>query len=332
MLLASLLGTVTLAAFAVASPTADTNSSYVGYLISTFTDAEPKVQQYLSNGSDALSYRFLNKGQPILASTVGTKGVRDIFLATNTARSDYYLLATDLDINAPSFSWDQATRTGSLGIVIWHSTNLVDWAPSVLRTVESPTAGMVWAPSAVYDSSSSQFFVFWSSRHYSPDDTDHTGIATTLDSIRYATTTDFVTFSEPQDYVALNDTPLIDQEFLYLGSPGYYARFLKNETTLQVYQETTTEGLFGRWERVPGYVTEEIPREGPAAFGDVEREGVWHLLLDDYTEYVPYETSGIWEGEWVESESSGFPMGLKHGSVTLLTSGEYEAVAARYPA
>jgi hypothetical protein len=75
-------------------PGASRDTIYVGYLVSTFTDANPKVQQYLSNGNSAYSFRFLNDGNPVLASTVGTQAVRDIFLATNTARSELYLLAT----------------------------------------------------------------------------------------------------------------------------------------------------------------------------------------------------------------------------------------------
>lgn len=81
----------------VGSPTAINTrqtSSYVGYLISTFSDARPQVQQYLSNGNSASSFTFLNGGQPVLASTVGTKGVRDIFLTTNDERSQYYIIAT----------------------------------------------------------------------------------------------------------------------------------------------------------------------------------------------------------------------------------------------
>lgn len=82
---------------AVASPApinTRQETGHVGYLISTFSDARPQVQQYLSNGNSASSFTFLNGGQPILASTVGTKGVRDIYLTTNADRSQYYLIAT----------------------------------------------------------------------------------------------------------------------------------------------------------------------------------------------------------------------------------------------
>lgn len=68
--------------------------SFVGYLVSTFSDVTPAVQFHLSKGNDAGSYTFLNKGQPVLKSTVGTKGVRDVFLAHDSARTNYYMIAT----------------------------------------------------------------------------------------------------------------------------------------------------------------------------------------------------------------------------------------------
>lgn len=190
---------------------------------------------------------------------------------------------------------------------------------------------MAWAPSAVWDEATSQYYVFWASRHYAASDTDHEGTAN-LDRIRYATTRDFVSFSEPSDYVALSDTPLIDQEFQYLGTPGHFVRFLKNETVNQVYQETTTGGIFGTWSRIPGYVRSESPLEGPASYADNLDPDVYHLFLDNYTEYVPFETSDILSPEWVASSRDGFPTGLKHGSVTPLTQEEYDAIAAKYPA
>lgn len=190
---------------------------------------------------------------------------------------------------------------------------------------------MVWAPSAVWDDATEQYYVFWASRHYDASDAGHTGTAN-LDRIRYATTKDFVTFSAASDYAALPTTPLIDQEFQYLGTPGSYVRFLKNETVNQVYQETTSDGLFGTWTRTPGYVRNESPLEGPASFADNLDPDTYHLLLDDYTEYVPFETSDILSPEWKAADRSGFPTGLKHGSVTPLTQAEYDAVAAKYPA
>lgn len=196
--------------------------------------------------------------------------------------------------------------------------------------VESSTAGMVWAPSAVWDDATSQFHVFWSSRFYQSSDAGHTGTAS-LDRIRYTTTKDFTTFTPAKDYIK-SDIPLIDQEFQYLGKQGHYTRFLKNEEINQVYQETTTEGLFGDWKRIPGYVVNETPREGPASFADNVVPGLYHLLLDDYNKYVPFQTDNILSPRWVRSEYKQFPAVLKHGSVTPLTREEFDTVAAKYPA
>ncbi|KAF4342914.1 arabinase [Fusarium beomiforme] len=323
MRVARLLATGLSASFVYSLPAVDSkaaNSKYAGYLISTFSDTTPQVQWHLSDGDSASSFNFLNEGMPVLTSNVGTKGVRDVFLATNTARSEYFTIATD--INAPDFTWDLAARNGSRGLVVWSSKDLVN-------CVESDTAGMAWAPSVVWDEPSMQYYVFWAARHYAASDLEHKGTAT-LDRIRYATTTDFKAFSAPKDYHAPNDTGLIDQEFLYLDKPGHFARFLKNETINQVYQETTSTGLFGTWTRVPGYVRPESPLEGPGAFADLRTPGLYHLLLDDYTQYIPFQTSDILSPKWEKSSFPKFPKCLEHGSVTPLTKKEYDTISAKF--
>lgn len=189
---------------------------------------------------------------------------------------------------------------------------------------------MVWAPPAVWDNKTSQFHVFWSSRFYSKGDSRHTGTAT-LDRIRCASTKDFASFTSARDYIKA-DIPLIDQEFQYLGAPGQYARLLKNEKNNQVYQEVTKGGLFGEWRRIPGYVTNEDPREGPASFADNATPGLYHLLLDDYKKYVPFQTANINAPSWQKSSYPNFLSALKHGSVTPVTQTEYDSLLARYPA
>jgi hypothetical protein len=195
-----------------------------------------------------------------------------------------------------------------------------------VNSVEDETAGMVWAPSAVWDDESQQFYVFWASRFYEAADTDHNSIAG-LDRIRYATTKDFKTFTPPADYIA-DGTPVIDQEFQYLGQPGHFTRFIKNETVNQIYQENTTGGLLGSWERVPGYVTSGSPWEGTASYADNLVAGKYHIFLDNYTEYVPFESTDL--EIWTASNRDGFPTGLKHGSVTQVTQAELDAIKAKY--
>ena len=127
----------------VAAVTAQ-NNTYVGYLISTFSDKTPAVQWHLSKGNDPGAYTFINRGQPVLRSTVGTKAVRDVFLATNSARDEWFMICTDLDVMAPGFSWDRVTRRGSRSMVVWRSKNLVDWEGPLLPLYGFPVSPITY--------------------------------------------------------------------------------------------------------------------------------------------------------------------------------------------
>ncbi|KAK7227896.1 hypothetical protein V2G26_000066 [Clonostachys chloroleuca] len=286
------------------------------------------VQQRASFLNVAMNLLQLNQGKSILNPDIGTGGIRDPYLTTNSDRSVFYLIATDLDITVPGFSWDTATRNGSLGIVVWTSPNLADWSGPYLPTVEIPDAGMVWAPSAVYDETKGGWDVFWSSRFY--DNPAHSGWAT-YDRIRTSFTTDFATFSTPRDYVSFADTSVIDQEFQYLGAPGNYVRFLKNVTTSQIFAEKTTTGIFGTWDRIPGNAREESPREGTLAYQDNVVADKYYLWVDDYIQYIAYETTDILNNAWEPTSSNGIPPSIKHGSVFSVTQAEYDLLLSKYP-
>jgi hypothetical protein len=190
---------------------------------------------------------------------------------------------------------------------------------------------MVWAPTAVWDDDTSQYYVFWASCFYSSSDTGHTGTKS-LNRIRYATTKDFTTFSAPKDYINFASNSVIDIEFLYLGTKGHYARFFKDETAgSHVPIEFSTTGLFGTWTRL-GNVRNEGSLEGPASFADNTTPGKYYLFLDNYTQYLPFYTTNINAVPWSSPSWPNFPKGLKHGSVTPLTQAEYNAVSAKYPA
>ncbi|UPX14554.1 uncharacterized protein EKO05_0005032 [Ascochyta rabiei] len=158
------------------------------------------------------------------------------------------------------------------------------------------------APLAVWDDATQQFHVFWASRFYDTTGTAHNSVAG-LDRIRCTTTKDFVTFTAPADCIA-DGTPVIDQEFQYLGQPGQFTRFIKNETINQIYQENTTGGLFGSWERIPGYTTAGSLWEGTASDADNVVAGKYHVFLDNYTEYVPFESTDL--QTWTASSRDDF--------------------------
>ncbi|KAK4127253.1 glycoside hydrolase family 43 protein [Parathielavia appendiculata] len=318
----------------VLSGRADPNLA--GYLGVFFLGADPFVYFYLSNGNDPLSFKALNRGSPIIRPTKGTGGVRDPTVIPgggSEAGTKWYIIGTDLDIGKTS--WDAAQRTGSRGIFVWESTDLINWGNERLVIVEDATAGMVWAPEAIWDPAKGQYLVHWASKFYGTSDPGHTGSPSNT-RIRYAYTSDFKTFTTPQTLIDKSPTNIIDLTFLPLNgaSSNSFLRFMKDETRKTVFVEVSSTGLFGTWTR-PGGDSAIIQKgvEGPAAYWDNTVPGKVHLLLDFYGEdgYRPYESSDpASNSAWTASNRAAFPRNLRHGSVLPVDRKAYEALRARW--
>lgn len=265
--------------------------SLTGYLGAFFLGDAPSVYFYLSDGNNALSMSPLNKGAAVLNATLGTKGIRDPSIVSNGG-DKYFIIGTDLNI--ADTTWDASQRTGSRKIFVWESNDLSTWTNQRLVEVENDTAGMVWAPSAIWDPATSSYLVHWASKFYETSDPQHTGTPSAI-RIRYAHTTDFKTFTAPKDYINYEPTNIIDLEILPLGNESF-ARFLKDESAKTVFTEISTTGLFGTWTR-PGGPDAIIQSgvEGPAPYWDNEVPGKAHLLLDFYggNGYAPYESVNV---------------------------------------
>ncbi|KAB5583247.1 arabinosidase [Coniochaeta sp. 2T2.1] len=312
------------------------NPSLSGYLGAFFLGADPYVYFYLSNGNNPVSFRALNKGSPIMKPTKGTRGVRDPAIVQGggaEAGNKWYIVGTDLNIGKTN--WDASQRTGSKGIFVWETSDLVNWVDERLVTVEDGTAGMVWAPEAIWDPAKGQYMVFWASKFYAASDTKHTGSPSNT-RIRYAYTSDFKTFSTPQTYINYAPTDIIDLTILPLDNNGTtFVRFMKDETKKTVFAEVSTTGLFGTWTR-PGGSGAVIQSgvEGPAAYLDNAVPGKVHLLLDFYggDGYRPYESGSTPASNagWTASSRTGFPANLRHGSVLPINETVYSALSARW--
>ncbi|KAI0875756.1 glycoside hydrolase family 43 protein [Hypoxylon argillaceum] len=315
-----------------AEPRAD--ASLVGYLGAFFLGADPYVYLYQSNGNSPTSFKALNGGQPVLRPTKGTGGVRDPALVQGggaEAGKKWYIVGTDLNIGRTN--WDAAQRTGSRGIFVWESTDLVNFNNERLVTVEDATAGMVWAPEAIWDVSKNQYLVHWASKFYSTSDTRHTGNPSTI-RIRYAYTSDFITFTAPQTYIDYSPTNIIDLDILPLDSEGKnYLRFMKDESIKTVFMEYSSNGLFGPWTRAgggSGIITSGV--EGPASYRDNTQDSKVHVLLDFYGSdgYRPYESTDPKNNKWTASSRTGFPSNLRHGSILPINQTLFDALSRKW--
>lgn len=301
-----------------------------GYLFAYMTGegSEDGEQVYfaLSRGDDPLVYETLNDGRPAMTSDVGERGARDPFIVRSPQDDRYYMIATDLRIHGDG-DWDRAQRHGSLSLVVWESSDLVNWNSARLERVSPTSAGNTWAPEAYWDPSQDAFVVYWASKLYgTPDHSDETH-----HRMMYATTTDFRDFSEPRIWVdkgySTIDSTVTEHE-------GTYYRYTKDERGDAscgkfILSETSTSLTDTDW----SLQTECIGSgtishgEGPLVFKS-NTEDRWYMFIDEYGGggYVPFETTDLSSGQWTPASGHSLPGRPRHGSVLPLTHEEYQAL------
>ncbi|KAF8760896.1 peptidase S8 family [Rhizoctonia solani] len=339
--LASLLSVaIAIAACVTAAPIQERQNAYSAYMFAYFTGEGysngETISFAVSNGNDALHWTEVNRGNPYLTSTLGTKGVRDPSIIRAHDGSKFWLLATDLKMYG-SGDWNAAVRTGSRSIVIWESTDLKNWGTPRLVQVSPATAGNTWAPEAIWDPSQNKYVVFWASSLYAASDTAHTG--SSYHRILRATTTDFKTFSAPEVYID-KGWAVIDTTFAYDSSTATYYRFSKDERANSssapngkfVFQEkgSSISGSFSLIKE--GVGKGSVSRgEGPTVFKSNTESNKWYMFIDEFGDkgrgYVPFETTNIASGAWTLSTGYSLPSRPRHGSVIPISAASFPKFA-----
>ena len=310
-----------------------------GYLFSYFTgegtaDGE-QVYFGLSQGNDPLHWRELHAGAPVLTSGLGEKGLRDPFIIRSPEGDKFYQIATDLRIYGNG-NWDAAQRTGSRSIMVWESTDLVNWTDQRLVKVSPDTAGNTWAPEAYYDEGLGAYVVFWASKIYAANDPGHTG--STYNKMMYATTRDFRTFSEPKVWVDPGYS-VIDSTVVKHG--GTYYRYTKDERNNTsstpcskfIVAQRSASLLDLDWDFVADCIGKgSISQgEGPTIFKS-NTEEKWYLFIDEFggRGYVPFESTDLSSGVWTMSTGYSLPARPRHGTVLPVAQAEYERLLRAY--
>lgn len=298
-----------------------------GFLFVTFKgEATPQTEQiYFALSRDGRKWEALNKAEPVLISKLGEKGVRDPYLLRSHDGQRFYLLATDLSIHLKN-DWHRATHAGSQSIVIWDSTNLVQWSEPRLVQVAHTNAGCTWAPEAVYDEDAGDYLVFWAS---TTRDDDYK-----KQRIWACRTKDFHTFSPPFVYID-KPTQVIDTTIVRSGT-NYY-RFTKDEQFKAITLEYSP-ALMSGWSTVSNFSLAKMTGyEGPACFVLDRRENgepaTWCLLLDYYSKgqgYKPFLSQDLAGGQFSPGPDFEFPFRLRHGSVLPISESEYVRLQEAY--
>ncbi|OJD39030.1 glycoside hydrolase family 43 protein [Diplodia corticola] len=301
------------------------DSSKVGFLAAFWKTNETGIFFAISTNDDPLSFTPINGGEALFVPTLGQKTVRDLSIVPGSGEEEatkWYLLATDLNIDDYS-SWDAASANGSKALLIWDSTDLVNWTNERLITVEDDTAGMAWAPDAIYDPDAGNYMVHWAAKFFAENDTAHNDGAIGEAVMRYAHTSDFQTFTAPQTYIDRNPNSTIDLSFLKINDTAY-VRFWAHDG---IHTEVGYDGLFGSFEEVGDVVTDY---EGAYAIWDNTADGVAYMIADKVGSDAGirlYGPSDPTTGVWVQDTAVDMTY-MRHGSVLALTQEQYDALAA----
>ncbi len=319
-----------------------TENDMQAYLFVHFVGTESNVNEeqiYFSVSKDGSNWQTLNNMQPILTSDIGEGGVRDPHIIRSPEGDKFFLIATDLSIynrRSDSDRWSTCQRSGSKSIVIWESTDLVNWSEARLVQVAPDNAGCTWAPESIYDDATGQYMVFWASK---TADDDYT-----YQRIYRSYTRDFKNFTEPEVYIddateadIASSTAVSNIDTTFLKNDGKYYRFTKNESRSSVIMEESTS-LDGPFTEVSTYTLNGTAGntvtgyEGPTAY-KLNGEDTWCLLLDYYSKsqgYKPFVTNDITTGVFTSAADFNFDTKYRHGTVMPITMDEYEALLKEF--
>ncbi|WP_082485159.1 LamG-like jellyroll fold domain-containing protein [Microbacterium sp. Leaf151] len=311
-----------------------------------------KIYLDVSRGDDPEAWDPLNGGKPILASQLGTTGVRDPYLTYNPETQTYYIIATDLRVfggdrgAAGCTDWCYWSSQGSTKLNVWESKDLVTWGDlRQFDVAQSPAGtevaelGMAWAPEATWvpgynADGSGAFVLYWSSTVYS--NAAHTG--SSYSRVLWGATTDFT----QQTYRyggTMIDTGGDAIDTTVIQNDGKTYRVTKdNAFGRGIYMESTTAADWWKQSTAWTTVQERIGAnysggnaggvEGPAVF-QRHGEDAWYLYVDviPSTGYRPLETTNLDAG-WTPLVSDTFSMApsTKHGGIVPLTFGQYDGI------
>lgn len=329
-----------------------------GYLMVHFVEDSQgyaeKIYLDISRGNNAEQWDPLNSGKPVLASDLGTTGIRDPYVTYNPETKTYYIIATDLRVfggdngSGSCTGWCHWSTYGSTKLNVWESTDLVTW--SDLRQIDLATdlsgdkvaeMGMAWAPEATwvpdyYAAGKGAFVLYWSSDLYADDNPEHSG--SSYSRILWGATPDFSADTYEYGGVFIDHGGnTIDTTMTQVGDTMY--RVTKDNTFGKgLYMESTTDAKWwlesAQWAKIqekiganwsgnnPGGV------EGPAIFKK-HNEDTWYLYVDviPTVGYRPMVTTDLDEG-WETLSSSDFYMApsTKHGGIIGLKKAQYNTL------
>ena len=291
-------------------------------------------QVYFAVSKDGLNWESLNGGKPILTSTQGAKGVRDIEIIRKKD-GGFVILATDLCIvyrmdENYCVDWKDINHNGSKMLSLWETDDLVNFSEQKLVFFGRDDFGCLWAPEIFFDEENEEYVIHWGST-VAEDGFEHM-------SIYYTKTKDFQSFTYPELYFTKNNE-ILDSHIVKVDDT--YHLFYKNAHCPSMNMHETSKSLFGPFEHDEKFdaIMDELGNPGSyeAATTYVLPDGRWCLMLDffgcekDKMGYVPFVSKELGDADFVRADGEfSFPYGFKHGRFIEITDEEYTRLINHY--
>lgn len=306
------------------------------YLFSHFKEKiTPDGEQvYFALSKDGFNWHQLNGGEPILTSTMGEKGCRDIEVV-RLKNGGFVVLTTDLSIayrmdENYQVNWKKVNSTGSKCLCMWKSDDLITFSEQKRIYFGRDDFGCLWAPEVFYDEIKDEYVIHWGST-VAEDNYTHM-------SIYCCTTKDFESFSKPKLFFT-KDNEILDTHLVKID--GTYHLFYKNAECPPMNMHATSDKLYGPYEHDKAFedymATLSRPGSYEAPTTLVLPDGRWCLMLDFFgcekekMGYVPFVSSKPGDSNFKRAdENFSFPYGFKHGGVIEITDEEYEKIEKHY--
>lgn len=316
-----------------AKPKILTPTDMKAYMFAYFTgESSTGEQTYFATSKDGLNWQDLNDLQPVLTSNVGTQGVRDQYIFRSAEGDKYYIIATDLRI-ASGAGWGAASTAGSKNLVIWESTDLVNWSSPRLINIGLSDSGFTWAPEAIYDDNTGEYVLYWASNPKKADGTFDTS------NIYYVKTRDFSTFTQPTLYIHRSGTKgLIDLD-IFKANNSKYPFYRVSASDGQIVIEGSSQLLTNTWDVIGtlqsvGLTNSDV--EAPQIYKFNDRDE-YTIIADQYATgrgYLPVLTTDLSDPSTYHiPASTQYWFGVnkkRHGEVMSLTQEEYDAIMAKW--
>ena len=308
----------------------------MAYLFSHFREKiTPDGEQvYFALSKDGFNWTQLNNGEPILTSTMGEKGCRDIEVI-RLKTGGFVILTTDLSIayrmdENYQVNWKEVNSTGSKCLCLWKTDDFITFSEQKRIYFGRDDFGCLWAPEIFYDEINDEYLIHWGST-LAEDNFTHM-------SIFCCTTKDFESFSEPKLFFT-KDNEILDTHLVKFD--GTYHLFYKNADHPPMNMHATSENLYGPYEHDKAFEEYMESLGNPGSYEGattlVLPDGRWCLMLDFFgcekekMGYVPFVSDKPGNADFRRSdESFSFPYGFKHGGIIEITNEEYDIIEKHY--